>query len=151
MVEKAQRALSRSMANRVEKIIIGNDVWIGEGVFIRRGVRIGDGAVIAARSVVTKDVPPFAIVGGTPASIIRWRFEPAVVDALMHLQWWNYGLSAIRGADFIDVRRAVPVIERNISSGEAQPHSGTLVKIDREGDATLWRYCRDSNELLAHE
>ncbi|QQV77036.1 CatB-related O-acetyltransferase [Sphingomonas aliaeris] len=150
MVDKAIAALSTSMSNRIEKITIGNDVWIGEGVFIRRGVKIGDGAVIASRSVVTKDVPPYAIVGGVPAKVIRLRFDCKVIDALIGLQWWNYGLSAIKGADFTDVHQAIPVIERNIASGDAQLYSGTLIKIGEDGQATAWRYSREQNALLPH-
>lgn len=104
----------------------------------------------AARSVVTKDIPPYAIVGGTPAKIIRSRFEPEIVDALLHLRWWNYGLSALANVDFTDIRQAIPVIERNISSGVAQPYNGTLIKIGADGHATVWRYCREKNELIAH-
>lgn len=150
MVDKATNAIGNSMSNRIEKISIGNDVWIGEGVFIRRGVKIGDGAIVAARSVVTKDVAPYAIVGGAPAKVIRFRFEQQVIDALLGLQWWNYGLSAIKGADFTDVYQAIPVIERNIASGDAQPYSGTLVKIGDDGQATAWRYNREQNALLPY-
>ncbi|MDB5705579.1 MAG: antibiotic acetyltransferase [Sphingomonas bacterium] len=149
MVDKAVAALGASMANRVDRIGIGNDVWIGEGAFIRRGVTIGDGAVVAARSVVTRDVPPYAIVGGIPAKIIRFRFEPAIIDALLQLQWWNYGLSAITGADFSDVRQAITVIERNIVSGVAQPYDGPLVRIGANGEASVWRFDRAKNELVA--
>jgi len=68
---------------------IGNDVWIGEGAKIVGGCRIGDGAVVAAGAIVTKDVPPYAVVGGVPARLIRYRFEPQQVDALLKCEWWN--------------------------------------------------------------
>jgi acetyltransferase-like isoleucine patch superfamily enzyme len=69
---------------------IGNDVWIGANVYIKNGVSIGDGAVIAAGSVVTKDVDPYAIVGGAPAKLIRFRFEQEIIDRLLMIQWWNW-------------------------------------------------------------
>lgn len=68
---------------------IGNDVWIGSHVLIRGGVKIGDGAVVAMGSVVTKDVPPYAIVGGVPAKIIKFRFNEETIESLIKLQWWN--------------------------------------------------------------
>jgi acetyltransferase-like isoleucine patch superfamily enzyme len=68
---------------------IGNDVWIGARVLILDGVNIGDGAIVAAGTVVTKDVPPYAIVGGVAAKVIRFRFDSAVIDALLKWQWWN--------------------------------------------------------------
>ena len=71
-------------------IIIGNDVWIGYEV------HIGDGAVIAARAVVTKDVPPYTIVGGTPARKIRMRFEEETIAGLQQIQWWNWPVEKIR-------------------------------------------------------
>lgn len=69
---------------------IGNDVWIGMNVTILEGVTIGDGAIIAACSCVVKDVPPYAIVGGVPAKIIRYRFEEEDIQKLMHAKWWNW-------------------------------------------------------------
>lgn len=71
-------------------ILIGNDVWIGTGATILTGVQIGHGAIVAANAVVTQDVPPFAIVGGTPAKVIRYRFESEVIDWLLELAWWNW-------------------------------------------------------------
>lgn len=131
MLEKAQRSAPDSMARRIDKIRIGNDVWIGEGVFIRRGVTVGDGAVIASRAVVTIDVPPYAIVGGIPAKVIRYRFEPEIVDELLRLQWWAYGLDAVEGADFSDVPSALRTIERNIAAG-AEPYMGPLKALSME-------------------
>lgn len=68
---------------------IGNDVWIGAKSIILCGISIGDGAIVAAGAVVTKDVPPYAIVGGSPAKIIRFRFEEATVSELLELKWWD--------------------------------------------------------------
>lgn len=73
-----------------EQVIIGNDVWIGVNVFIKGGVIIGDGAVIAANSVVTKDVEPYAIVGGNPAKVIRKRFAQLIVNQLLDIKWWDW-------------------------------------------------------------
>ena len=70
-------------------IKIGNDVWIGAGVRIMEGVQIGDGAIVAARALVTKDVPPYAIVGGIPAKTIKMRFDPEQIDFLMRYKWWD--------------------------------------------------------------
>ena len=77
-------------------IIIDNDVWIGYEAVIMAGVHIGDGAVIAARAVVTKDVPPYTIVGGTPARKIRMRFEEETIARLQQIQWWNWSVEKIR-------------------------------------------------------
>lgn len=71
-------------------IVIGNDVWIGYDAVIMAGVRIGDGAIIGTRAVVTKDVAPYSIVGGVPAKEIRKRFAPDVVAKLLELKWWNW-------------------------------------------------------------
>lgn len=68
---------------------IGNDVWIGARVVVMDGVTIGDGAIVAAGSIVTKDVEPYAIVGGVPARLIRYRFEPAIIQSLLAEAWWN--------------------------------------------------------------
>ena len=70
-------------------VTIGNDVWIGSRAIIKGGVNICDGAVIGAGAVVVKDVPPYAIVGGVPAKVIRYRFSPEVIEKLLELQWWN--------------------------------------------------------------
>ena len=77
-------------------IVIGNDVWIGYEAVIMAGVHIGNGAIIAARAVVTKDVPPYTIVGGVPARPIRKRFDEEVIRKLETLQWWNWSAEKIR-------------------------------------------------------
>ncbi len=70
--------------------VVGNDVWIGYDALIMPGVTIGDGAIVATRSVVTSDVPPYAIVGGNPARLIRQRFDPPTVDRLLRIAWWDW-------------------------------------------------------------
>ncbi|MCD8091757.1 MAG: CatB-related O-acetyltransferase [Bacteroides sp.] len=77
-------------------IIIGNDVWIGYEAVIMAGVHIGGGAIIAARAVVTRDVSPYTIVGGTPAKEIRKRFEPDVIEQLLGLKRWDWPVEKIR-------------------------------------------------------
>ena len=77
-------------------IIIGNDVWIGYEAVIMAGVTIGDGAIIATRAVVTKDVPPYTIVGGVPAKIIRKRFDDATIERLEKLRWWDWDAAKIQ-------------------------------------------------------
>lgn len=71
-------------------IIIGNDVWIGYEAVIMAGVTIGDGAIVGTRAVVTKDVPPYTIVGGVPARPIKKRFSEETIEKLLELQWWNW-------------------------------------------------------------
>lgn len=72
-----------------ERVKIGNDVWIGSRAMIMCGVSVGNGAIIAAGAVVTKDVPPYAIVGGIPARIIKYRFTQTIIDSLSESEWWN--------------------------------------------------------------
>lgn len=75
--------------DNTKMVQIGNDVWIGENVLIKGGVKIGDGAVIGMGSVVVKDVPPFSIVAGNPAKIIRMRFDEDTINAIQKSKWWN--------------------------------------------------------------
>lgn len=78
------------------KVVIGNDVWIGSYVRIMEGVTIHDGAVVAAGAIVTKDVPPYAIVGGVPAKIIKYRFDEETIKKLLDLKWWEKGQEWIK-------------------------------------------------------
>ncbi|WP_081827855.1 CatB-related O-acetyltransferase [Kozakia baliensis] len=77
--------------HRTAGISIGHDVWIGFRAIILPGITIGDGAVIGAGSIVTKDVPPYAIHAGNPAKLIRYRFSPEIIDELLKIEWWNWG------------------------------------------------------------
>jgi len=75
--------------------VVGNDVWIGYGATIMPGVTIGDGAIIATKSIVTRDVPPYTIVGGNPAKEIRKRFSESEIQRLLELQWWDWPIEKI--------------------------------------------------------
>ena len=93
--------------------VIGPDVWIGDDALILPGVTIGTGAIVAARAVVTRDVPPYAIVAGNPARVVRTRFEDAVVERLLAVAWWDWdaakvtrNLNPIRGADLAALEAA---------------------------------------------
>lgn len=93
--------------------IVGNDVWIGHEAVIMPGVAIGDGAIVTAMSVVGADVPPYAVVAGNPAKVIRMRFSSDIVAELLALRWWDWSvdkigrnLDAIRGADIERLRRS---------------------------------------------
>lgn len=95
-------------------IVIGNDVWIGYESVIMSGIHIGDGAIIGTRAVVTKDVPPYTIVGGVPAHIIRKRFNDKVIKTLLKIKWWDWNidklrnnLSAIRSGDIKKLKELV--------------------------------------------
>jgi virginiamycin A acetyltransferase len=93
--------------------VIGNDVWLGYDVLVMPGVTIGDGAIVATRSVVVSDVPPYSVVGGNPAKVIRNRFSEKVINELLAIRWWDWpvekitrNLPAIVGADAAALRMA---------------------------------------------
>ena len=91
-----------TFANRIkfdeikEPSTIGNDVWIGENVFFAGGLKIDDGAVVLAGAVVTKDVPPYAVVGGVPAKVIKYRYDEDTIRFLLALKWWNMDVEWLR-------------------------------------------------------
>jgi acetyltransferase-like isoleucine patch superfamily enzyme len=103
---------SQTVNDFLQLTTIGNDVWIGHGAFIAPGVKIGNGAVIAGHSVVTKDVPPYAIVGGNPAQIIRMRFDLPICAALEELAWWRFAPWQLKGTPFANIEKAIAHLRR---------------------------------------
>lgn len=95
------------------KVMIGNDVWIGAYTKILEGITIGDGAIVAAGAVVTHDVPPYAIVGGVPAKVIKYRFDSETVSKLLELKWWDRGEEWLR--DHANEFENVELLIKNLS------------------------------------
>jgi acetyltransferase-like isoleucine patch superfamily enzyme len=89
---------SRDCADDHETTTIGNDVWMGHQSMVLSGVTVGDGAIIGARAVVAKEVPPYAIVVGNPAKIVRYRFDQKTIEMMLRLRWWNWSDENIMAA-----------------------------------------------------
>lgn len=91
---------------------IGNDVWIGAQCIVRAGVKIGHGAVIAANSVVIKDVEPYSIVGGSPAKEIKKRFDDIYIKKLLNLKWWELPMELISSLEFDNIEKCIDDLEK---------------------------------------
>ena len=96
---------------RYPKTVIGNDVWIGDNAVVLKGVNIGDGAIIAAGSIVTKDVEPYSIVGGNPARLLKMRFNEQQINALLDLKWWDLSLEELSNIEFQDIDKSIEMIK----------------------------------------
>ena len=94
------------------KTIIGHDVWIGTKAIIKKGVTVGNGAVIASGAIVTKDVEPYAIVGGVPAKLIKYRFDKETADELQSTEWWNFPEEKLKGLKNIDIHQAIKRLKK---------------------------------------
>ena len=84
-----KKRFSKHNFEGIARTVIGNDVWVGKRVIIKAGIKIGDGAVIGAGAVVTKDVPPYAVVAGVPGKVLKYRFDEETIAKLLKLKWWN--------------------------------------------------------------
>lgn len=110
--------------------IIGNDVWIGQGAMLKRGIQVGDGAVIGARALVTKDVPPFAVVGGMPAKVLKYRVEDeSLRERLLAVRWWDYNYADFPAHDPRDLPGFLDMIEAEAQSGRLRRFSPGAVSI----------------------
>ena len=142
----------------LKQIIIGNDVWIGCDVTILGGVRIGNGAVIGARSVVAKDVPPYAVVVGNPARVIKYRFDEETIRALQEIKWWNWPEKKIK-ANLPLLKDPVRFIAEFAAPREDEPADETVAMMralradrykiyyfvpDFDAEEAVWQHVIDS-------
>lgn len=123
--DPALSARARRDLTRITRI--GNDVWIGHGAIITAGVSVGNGAVIGANAVVTKDVPAYAIVGGVPAKLIRYRFDEDLRDRMLKVKWWQYATWQLTGVPFADPKAALAEIERRVKEEGMKPYAPARV------------------------
>lgn len=113
-----------------DQATIGNDVWLGANVVVLRGVTIGDGCIIAANAVVTKDIPPYSIAGGIPAKVIRPRVSDQLRDELLDLSWWRYSPNQLSGIAFDEPEAAVSQLRPRIEQG-LEPYEPGFVEIPK--------------------
>jgi acetyltransferase-like isoleucine patch superfamily enzyme len=106
---------------------IGPDVWIGQGAFLKAGITVGAGAIIGARATVLCDVPPYAIVVGTPGRVLRRRFPDAVVERLLAIEWWRFSIYDLFAAPMDSIEAALDVIEDLIVTKAIRPYEGRIV------------------------
>ena len=120
---------------------IGNDVWLGAGVVVLRGVTIGDGCIVAANAVVTRDLPPYTICGGLPAKVIRQRVPDGLRDELLDLQWWRYSPNQLAGLPFDDPAAAVEALRPRVEAG-LEPYDPGFVEIAKPAAPRPRRFLR---------
>lgn len=132
---------------RSKKTNIGNDVWIGANVVIQTGVSIGDGAIIASNAVVTKDVPPYTIVGGVPAKVIRTRFPEEICERLLNIKWWEYGPEILKGVP-AEIHEAVKYLEEKVFN--AIPFTPEKFVFDYR-EQKIYRIGRTNEKKVIHD
>jgi acetyltransferase-like isoleucine patch superfamily enzyme len=113
-------------ATKARITTIGNDVWIGHGAYIGAGVTIGDGAIVGAHAVVTKDVPPYAVVAGNPAQIRKWRVPPLFISPLLRLRWWRYAPWQLDHLDPSDIQGFIAGLQK---MGGVEPFKPDVINL----------------------
>ncbi|WP_348540454.1 CatB-related O-acetyltransferase [Shimia sp. R9_3] len=138
---KRRRVARTETNNNAAKgcVSIGHDVWIGAGATIRRGVKIGHGAIVSGNAFVTKDVPPYAIVAGLPAAHLRFRFDRDVIERLLHLRWWRFDINDLAGVEFDNIESAMDEIDTREAAGAITetPQSFKSVQVYTKGQHSL--------------
>jgi acetyltransferase-like isoleucine patch superfamily enzyme len=124
---QALQSKKRTFTEFSKVTTIGNDVLVGQGVYFKGGVTVGDGAVIGARSVVVKDVPPYAIVAGSPAKVKRYRFPDQIIERLLALKWWRFSLFDFYGLPFDNIEAALDAIEDLVARGVVQEYQPKII------------------------
>ncbi|AEX50950.1 maltose O-acetyltransferase [Rahnella aquatilis CIP 78.65 = ATCC 33071] len=113
--------------------VLGHDVWVGEHAVLKGGITIGNGAVIAANAVVTSDVPPYAIVAGIPARVIKYRFDEGIINRLQSIQWWNYKITDLPDfAAAVDIIKFIDEMEDKIRRNVISEYDYKMVNIAQE-------------------
>lgn len=109
-----------------KRVRIGNDVYIGHGAFLMADITVGDGAIIGANAVVTKDVPPYAVVAGNPARIVKMRFSDALIVRYLAVRWWRYAFWDLRQCSISDPEKFLDAVEARIGAGMQPYEPGTF-------------------------
>jgi hypothetical protein len=118
-------------ASRYFYITLQHDVWIGQNVTLAQGIDLGTGCVVGANALVTKDVPPYAIVGGVPAKVIKYRFSEPVIERLLASEWWQYGFDMFgENQAFMDPLQVLNLLDRKRDEGTLQPFTPEPVVAD---------------------
>jgi acetyltransferase-like isoleucine patch superfamily enzyme len=114
----------------ISNVTIGDDVWVGHGAMIMEGVKVGTGAIIATRAVVAHDVPPYAVVAGVPAKVVKYRHSPQVIERLLESKWWECDIAFLQSLRLDDPEAALPEI---ISKRQDNLASYRQLEITRKG------------------
>lgn len=102
---------NKPISDKLKPVYIGNDVWVGNNVIIMGGVTVGDGAIVGAGALVTHDVPPYGVVAGVPAKIIKYRFDTKIIKELLNLKWWNRPEREIANMPLHDIEKCIKVLK----------------------------------------
>jgi acetyltransferase-like isoleucine patch superfamily enzyme len=119
-------------SKKTNPIELGNDVWIGYQSYIRSGTVLGDGCIVGSNAVVTKDVPPYAIVVGNPARVVKYRFNEKIISRLAELQWWNYDFTDFKNVDGSNIEKFCDDLQRLIEDG-LKPYSPRALIVTGNG------------------